>query len=129
MDHLAAKVFLIRGFISICISLSIGFWRLGRAALHGANYSLHCRRFHTIWRFSTFNQKSRIDTRLRHLKQAYLSAWQPSQTAGPHDVHYLAFCRNAVARPTDWKNLKPIPQDFQDSVSATKSFVEFLVCQ
>lgn len=47
-DHLAAKVFLIRVFVSICISFSIGFWRLGRAALHGANYSLHCRRFHTI---------------------------------------------------------------------------------
>lgn len=129
VDQLAAKVFLIRGFISICISLSIGFWRLGRAALHGANYSLHCRRFHTIWRFSTFNQKSRIDTRLRHLKQAYLSAWQPSQIAGPHDVHYLAFGRNAIARPTDWKNLKPIPKRFSRLCFSYKSFVNFLILQ
>lgn len=47
-DQPAAKVFSIRVFVSICISLFIGFWRLGRAALHGANFSLHCRRFHTI---------------------------------------------------------------------------------
>lgn len=75
VDQLAAKVFSIRGFVLICISLSTKFWRLDRSALHGANYSLHCRRFHTIWRFSLFNRKSRIDTRLRHLKQAYLSPW------------------------------------------------------
>lgn len=40
VDQLAAKAFSIRVCVLISISLSIVFWRLGRAALHGR--IIHC---------------------------------------------------------------------------------------